>query len=85
MGMNNSEKYQASQDFRRAGDLPVRQKTADAIEDIALGHAAVGGMSEFKLMMATLGKINAKNDDNLLLRAIAKRVLGDDLPEELSK
>ena len=83
MGMNNSEKYQASQDFRRASDLPVRQKTADAIEDIALAHAACGGMAEFKLMMATLGKVNAKSDDNILLRAMAKKILGDDVPEEL--
>ena len=83
MGMNNSEKYQASQDFRRASDLPVRQKTAVAIEDIALAHAAVGGMSEFKLMMATIGKINAKNDDSLLLRALAQKLLGDDIPESL--
>ena len=83
MGMNNSEKYQAGQDFRRVNDLPVRQKTADAIEDIALAHAACGGMSEFKLMMATLGKINAKTDDNILLRAMAKKILGGDVPEEL--
>ena len=83
MGMNNSEKYQASQDFRRSSDLPVRQQTADAIEDIALAHAATGGMSEFKLMMATIGKINAKNDNNVLLQAIAKKVLGDEIPEEL--
>ena len=81
MGMNNSEKYQASQDFKRANDLPVRQKTVEAIEDIALAHAATGGMSEFKLMMATIGKLNAKNDDNILLQAIAKKVLGDELED----
>ena len=85
MGMNNSEKYQASREFQRANDLPVRQKTADAIEDIALAHAAVGGMSEFKLMMATIGKINAKNNDSVLLRALATKLLGDDIPEELKK
>ena len=83
MGMNNSEKFQANQEFRRVYDLPVRQKTADAIEDIALAHAAVGGMSEFKLMMATIGKINAKNEDSVLLRALAKKLLGDDIPESL--
>ena len=83
MGMNNSEKFQANQEFRRVNDLPVRQKTADAIEDIALAHAACGGMAEFKLMMATLCKVNAKSDDNILLRAMAKKILGDDVPEEL--
>ena len=83
MGMNNSEKYQASKDFQRANDLPVRQKTVEAIEDIALAHAATGGMSEFKLMMATIGKLNAKSDDNILLRAMAKKILGDDAPESL--
>ena len=54
MGMNNSEKYQASREFQRANDLPVRQKTADAIEDIALAH---NGRSAIKTLESSLDDI----------------------------
>ena len=74
MAMNKNEKWQASQDFKRANDIVVKQETSDAIQDIALGHALIGNMSEFKMMMASLGKLTAQQNDSLVLQAIAAKL-----------
>ena len=81
MGMNRNEKYQASQDWRRASDVPVSKATCEVIEKLACAHLAEGDAGMFKLAMSSLAKMQQTSTDSLLLQAIAKKLIPE-LDEE---
>jgi hypothetical protein len=81
MGMNRNEKYQASQDWRRASDVPVSKNTCEVIEKLACAHLAEGDAGMFKLAMSSLAKMQQTSTDSLLLQAIAKKLIPE-LDEE---
>jgi hypothetical protein len=78
MGMNRNEKYQASQDWRRASDVPVSKATCEIIEKLACAHLADGDAGMFKLAMSSLAKMQQTSSDSVLLQAIAKKLLPED-------
>ena len=79
--MDRNEKYQASQDWRRASDVPVSRQTAEVIEKLACAHLAEGDAGMFKLAMSSLAKMQQTSNDSILLRAIAKKLMPE-LEEE---
>ena len=81
--MNKNEKWQASQDFKRVNDVTISADFCNKIEQIALAMAASGRMSEFKLLVSSLAKVNQQDDSNLLMQAMAAK-LGV-LPEPTEK
>ena len=79
--MDRNEKYQASQDWRRASDIPVSKSTAQLIEKLACGHLAEGDAGMFKLAMSSLGKLQQTSSDSVLLQALAAKFLNTEEPE----
>ena len=79
--MDRNEKYQASQDWRRASDVPVSKATAQLIEKLACAHLAEGDAGMFKLAMSSLAKMQQTSSDSVLLRAIAAKLIPE-LEEE---
>jgi len=81
--MDRNEKYQASQDWRRASDIPVSRETAILIEKLACGHLAEGDAGMFKLAMSSLAKMQQKSNDSALLQALAAKFLTNDDVDEV--
>ena len=82
--MDRNEKYQASQDWRRASDVPVSKATATLIEKLACAHLAEGDAGMFKLAMSSLAKMQQKSNDSALLQALAAKFLtAEDVEEEV--
>ena len=82
--MDRNEKWQASQDFKRANDIPVSKDTCSLIEKLACAHLAEGNAGMFKLAMGSLAKMQQTSNDSILLQAIASKMLTpEDLEEEV--
>ena len=79
--MDRNEKYQASQDWRRASDVTVSKATAQLIEKLACAHLADGDAGMFKLGMGSLAKMQQKSNDSALLQALAAKFLDTEEPE----
>ena len=81
--MDRDEKWQASQDFKRANDIPVSKETAKLIEKLACAHLAEGDAGMFKLAMSSLAKMQQTSNDSALLQALAAKFLTDVDDEEV--
>jgi|TARA_R100000049_G_C1876361_1_gene34272 hypothetical protein len=75
---SRSESYEANRDYRRVSDLKVTEDTKLALEAIAVAHYGQGNLTEFKIGMAALGKVDS-------LAAITDKVNGiESMIESLS-
>ena len=75
---SRSESYEANRDYRRVSDLKVTEETKLAIEAISVAHLGQGNLTEFKIGMAALGKVDS-------LAAITDKVAGiESMIESLS-
>ena len=81
--MDRNQKYQASQDWRRASDVPVSKATAQLIEKLACAHLAEGDAGMFKLAMSSLAKMQQTSNDSVLLQALAAKFLTADDADEV--
>ena len=82
--MDRNEKWQASQDFKRANDIPVSKETAKLIEKLACAHLAEGDAGMFKLAMSSLAKMQQTSNDSALLQALAAKFLTNDEEPEVN-
>jgi len=72
---SKNESYEASRDYRRVSDLPVSKEFRVGIEAIAMAHAGQGNLTEFKVMMAALGKTNSLASIEMDIKRLEKLVL----------
>ena len=58
MSMNNSQRYDAGRQYQRANDVKVSSRFTDSMEKLAMGHYAMGNISEFQVGMTAMSKVS---------------------------
>ena len=75
---SRSESYEANRDYRRLNDVKVEDGTNKAIQAIAVAHLGQGNLTEFKVAMSSLGKVDslaAIKSDVVDIKAVLTKLL----------